>query len=155
MGDSMKFSTLLCLIASVLLLTSLAKAHPADDACTGNDNSTHGCQPLYTRGNLKDPAFFAKHRTYWHHRRELNATIVRYAQCLGRVQERELVKYGQVLSYGSPDILTYWDVIPAHPVLDEGTIEFADASIEAAIATDSIFGVHVWLCNWYLESLRY
>lgn len=143
-----------CLMLCLVLLSGVARAHPADLPCASGDNSVDGCQPTYTYGNLQDPTFFELHRVYWHHRRELNQTIVRYAVCVGKVQERELVRYGRTFSKGSSDILKYWTVIPAHPVIDEGKDYFAQDSIDAAIATNSIFNYHVYLCESYLGSLR-
>ena len=142
----------ICLLICILLLSTVAKAHPADDACPPGENSVDGCQPL-TNG-LDNPEFYALHRAYWHERRLLNKTIQDYAQCIGAVRERQLINYGEAFTTGSQEILTYWFIIPAHPVIDEGTLHFAKDSVQAAIDTNSIFQVHLYFCNQYLGSLR-
>lgn len=146
------------LIAALLILTVVTKAnaHDTDKPCNESEKIGDACQ--WTYGPLYNETFRKLHFEYWHERRELQADIVDYAVCLGTVQAKEQARYGQVVSQGSADVLNYWALIPAHPVIDHaivnGPVEyFVRDSIKAARATRSIFQFHLYLCRWYSSNL--
>lgn len=113
-------------VTLLLLLVSStdALAHPVDDQQ----------EPLHHLG-LDDPEFFACHKHYWHCRRELNAQIREYSECIG-----EAKAINSILGWPEPLALVafrdYWDVIPAHPIEDRpGDVAYCEAHIQACELT--------------------
>lgn len=144
------------LLFLLLILPSLALAHPVDDPCGPGQDTEDGCQPVIAALGLDDPAFFAAHKAYWHSRRLLvTDAIIPYAICVGAVQELEYDLYGFSFTTGAPNIMDYWKVIPAHPELDfPGQVWRAEEQKIAADANISIIQYHVYLCNSYKSALR-
>jgi len=134
----------------------MAHAHPVDDPCPPGFDTEDGCQPVVAALGLSDPAFFAAHKSYWHCRREIVVSdIVPYAVCVGKIQELESLLYGYVISSGHPNIMGYWNVIPAHPELDfPGQVWRADEQRLACDANRAIIQYHIYLCNFYRAQLR-
>lgn len=131
----------------VLLLPVVAFAHDADNLCPAG-TEPFGCQPAEPHLQLDDPDFAACHKTYWHHRRELEAVVRDYGACLASIWALETWNYGQAtypVLY--PTVLNYWDIIPAHPVVDRaGDLDWCYLSVNTAIRGKAIFAAVAGLC---------
>lgn len=139
------------LLALLLLVPSVAFAHPVDLPCPQGGEA---CQEPQAHLGLSDPEFFECHREYWHHRRQVNETIRKYSQCIGAVNEQHRLR-GWPPVEPNETVLNYWDVIPAHPVVDyAGDMFLCEAQLESAIFTDLLFSGWTSACNAYLEFLR-
>lgn len=130
----------------LLLFPSTVIAHPVDLPCPQGGAS---CQEPHVHLGLNDPVFFECHRLYWHHRRVLNEVIRRYSECAGKVKFQH-----QLLGWAPPlleqMVLTYWDVIPAHPVVDRaGDLPYCEAQLDAAVYTEELFGGWTSACEQY------
>lgn len=132
----------------LLFLPGVCLAHPVDDPCPEGKKTTDGCQPVIKELGLANPEFFKAHKAYWHCRRELVVEdIVPYAKCIGKVQELQAL-LGLPVDEGANGLLEYWDVIPAHPELDEpGNPEVPRGQLEACEATRSIAGAIKYNCE--------
>lgn len=101
----------------LVILPSIAAAHPIDDPCLPGKFTEDSCQPRHSFMGLDNDAFFAAHKGYWHCRRELNEDIRIYSECVGGVNDLQGL-LGLAEFKPEPAILNYWNVLPAHPELD-------------------------------------
>jgi hypothetical protein len=91
---------------------SPAHAHDVDDQLV---------RKRYSDLGHDDPKFAQCWRDYWHFRREFVIETVKYGECVGQL--RLLVNHTgfnpALLGIIRQDILDYWNVIPAVPVLEQ------------------------------------
>lgn len=119
-----------CLL--LFINVNAAEAHPVD-----RDEPP---KPQFNMGDASEP-FRSCHDNYWHARRVLNQQIVEYSTCLGRFQVLAAKYYGvdESVFTGNTNITEYWNVVPAHPVIDQWSssnrVQYCEAQIDAAIAT--------------------
>lgn len=146
------------MLACALMLPAVAAAHDADKLCRPDQITEDGCQENTPGLHLDDPAFFAAHKGYWHSRRNLAVEIVDLGFCSGRRAELQETLSVEPVNRGEGPLLHYWDVIPAHPELDElGTplmVWRAQQQTIASEATRSITGVLTGICEYELNALR-
>lgn len=128
-----------------------AQAHPVDLPCPQGGEA---CQEPAAHLGLNNPDFFECHRQYWHHRREVNETIRQYSECIGAVNAHHYMR-GWPPVAPQETVLNYWDVIPAHPVVDQAAnLPYCQAQLDSAIFTDWLFSGWTEACKAYLWHLR-
>ena len=140
----------------LVLLPTLAHAHPADLQCAPGLDSDDHCQPPLHSLGLDDPNVFESHRQYWHCRRFLvTHETVAIAECVGAIQSLgALVGINYQPSTDEAALLGYWDLIPAHPefdLLDEGdpkaNMTKMDGQTAACIETRAVAQGVLLNCN--------
>jgi hypothetical protein len=120
----------------VILLGGVASAHPVDDLCPPGRKTEDGCQIMVSALGFDNPEFYAARKGYWHCRRDLvSEDIVGIAQCVGgNLAVAAHLGESYLMSVGETALLTYWNVIPAHPELDYLDSRDIAVSIERARA---------------------
>lgn len=141
-------------LLSILLLAAPAFAQ-IDDACPpGVGGPLALCQPRV--GVLLEGSIFIAHRSYWQQRRALLSDVGNYRQCLGGVQEIELLAAGQMLSIGDPQILTISNNLRAHPIVDGVSLTQANNEIARVSNLRAYVQQHLAACReWRADILEY
>ena len=142
-------------ILLLVLIPASALAHPADAPCPPGGHTEDGCQPIISSLQLDNPDFFAAHKAYWHCRRELVVDeLMTVAKCVGGNIEKARVLGEDYLPSGSESaLIEYWNLIPAHPELDQldsgdiqKNIDRANIQRDACELTRSIAGAVIQEC---------
>lgn len=125
-------------ILFILLLPTFCYAHPVDKLQ----------EPVPELG-LDNPEFFECHFDYWHCRRNLNELGVEYSKCVGAVRTLH-----NMLGFPPPfveeTIVHYFDVVPAHPVVDRpGDMDNCKAHINACESSHINNAPHLEGCLFY------
>ena len=148
------FSALMFELLFLLIVTTIAKAHPADDPCPPTQYVSFGCQIIVPHLGLTNPTMFKLNREYWHVRRTLEGELKDYAICVGAVNERRRMR-GAAPVAGEPGCMKYHEVIPATPIIERpNDLKNAQNQIDAANLTFYACSLHRYFCEKYLQSLR-
>lgn len=153
------------LLAIIIMIAGgRANAHPQDRDLINKNYSALG---------FNDPVFAECWFDYWHERRQFVLKTVEYAQCVGALEELVYQKgYNPaVLNIVRHDILNYWEVIPAVPVLEAhaqlgptgidpkngaSRLDYCKANVEAAVGaindTETWLG-HCAFWRWFIGVL--
>jgi len=136
------------LILLILLLPSVVFAHDVDKE-----------QEREKHLGFQNEEFFEAWFAYWHERRGLVKDMLAYSDCVGGIKTSYRVLGWGEFTGGSPDILTYWDLVPAIPLVEKpGDMHNAAEHLKAALTGRAIFQGHVQACENYrqfLESYTY
>lgn len=102
-------------VGFVFLTVEIAKAHPQDRELVETRTERLG---------FDDPVFGECFFDYWHLRRQFVLKTIEYGQCVGALTELVAIRQFDpaLLNIVRHDILNYWNVIPAVPVLEKEAI---------------------------------